>query len=124
MPSSPPPFVVTRNNEARVTTALRAAILVQMSVAAPGSDRWHQIKQYRESLYSLISDKWHELMRVQPGELIFPFSEDYIIHRLYTDYRKTSVEIDHNLTDYLGLPRNEKKGSGRKQKLENINAIS
>lgn len=48
----------------------------------------------------------------------FPFSEDYVIHRCFTDYRKSALDIDNSITEYLGIEKNIAKENRARDKAE------
>ncbi len=107
--SDVPHFIEQRRKECSLDDVLTAVILVQHGLENRGSDKWHQVSKYRVKLYDMVCIKWCQITHRLPEE--FPFSEDYVIHRLYTDYRKTDAMTDVRLTDFLLVPRNEEKVS-------------
>lgn len=111
-----PNFVKVRDDQSNMEDTLRAVILVQSELKNPGSDKWHQVSDFKESLFRKIRRKWCEITK--SNEEDFPFSEDYVAHRLYTAYRKTSLEVDNEITAYLGLPRNLAKEERARNRAE------
>ena len=116
-----PNFLLVRDEECCPDDLLRAVIMVQTELKFPGSDRWHQISSYRESLWKRVRRKWCQNKNKSVEK--FPFSEDYVVHHYYTAYRKTNRTTDNELTSYLGLPRNVDKEENARNRAERRAAL-
>jgi hypothetical protein len=116
-----PHWIQVRWEECRVTDLIRAVIAVYNEIDDPGSDKWCQIDDKRGELYKRVKIKFREIRGLDSQSFPFPWDEDYVVFRVYTDYRKSSLKDE--IKGYLSLLKNTRnyKNNGRRKGKQNAN---